>query len=106
MTKAAGFEHYEVSNFSKPGKRSRHNSAYWSGAEYFGIGPSAHSFDGQRRSWNVKAYADWTARLMRGESVMEGSELLTPENRMAESAFEILETTARSVASRPVLADN
>jgi oxygen-independent coproporphyrinogen III oxidase len=87
MTRAAGFEHYEVSNFSLPGKRSRHNSAYWSGVEYIGVGPSAHSFDGESRSWNVKAYADWTARLMRGESVIEGSEILTAENRVAERVY-------------------
>jgi oxygen-independent coproporphyrinogen III oxidase len=87
MTKAAGFDHYEVSNFSRPGKRSHHNSAYWSGARYLGVGPSAHSFDGERRSWNVKAYADWTARLLRGDSVIEGSEVLTPENRVAERVY-------------------
>ena len=87
MTKAAGFDHYEVSNFSRPGKRSQHNSAYWSGARYLGVGPSAHSFDGERRSWNVEAYADWTARLLRGDSVIEGSEVLTRENRVAEKVY-------------------
>ena len=44
---AAGFEHYEVSNYGLPGKRARHNSAYWSGARYLGLGPSAHGFDGR-----------------------------------------------------------
>lgn len=46
---AAGYEHYEISNFSLPGKRSAHNSGYWSGAPYLGLGPGAHSYDGKRR---------------------------------------------------------
>ncbi len=50
---AAGFDHYEVSNFALPGKRSRHNSSYWLGAPYAALGPSAHGFDGARRWWNV-----------------------------------------------------
>ncbi|MBY0481652.1 MAG: radical SAM family heme chaperone HemW [Chitinophagaceae bacterium] len=49
----AGFEHYEISNFAKPGKRSKHNSNYWTGTHYLGLGPSAHSFNGQSRQWNI-----------------------------------------------------
>jgi oxygen-independent coproporphyrinogen-3 oxidase len=60
---SAGFEHYEVSNFARPGHRARHNSAYWSGAPYLGLGPSAHGFDGSVRRWNASAYADWVRRL-------------------------------------------
>ncbi len=49
----AGYEHYEISNFAKPRWRSRHNSSYWQGAHYLGLGPSAHSFNGKERQWNI-----------------------------------------------------
>jgi oxygen-independent coproporphyrinogen III oxidase len=84
---AAGFEHYEVSNFSRPGKASRHNSAYWTGAAYAGIGPSAHSFDGASRRWNVAAYTEWTKRLATSQQTVGGEELLTAENRDAEEIY-------------------
>ena len=91
---AAGFEHYEVSNFAKPGRRSRHNSAYWTGARYVGLGPSAHSFDGSARSWNVAPYAEWVERLMNGESAVADSEVLTESNREAEKVYLGLRTRA------------
>jgi oxygen-independent coproporphyrinogen-3 oxidase len=50
---ANGFEQYEISNFCKPGQYSRHNSNYWKGVKYLGIGPSAHSFNGDTRQWNI-----------------------------------------------------
>jgi oxygen-independent coproporphyrinogen-3 oxidase len=49
----AGYEHYEISNFAKHGKRSKHNSSYWQGKPYLGLGPSAHSYNGTTRQWNV-----------------------------------------------------
>ena len=53
LLEAAGYDHYEISNFAKKGQRSKHNSSYWTGNSYMGIGPSAHSFDGKKRRWNV-----------------------------------------------------
>ena len=58
---AAGFEHYEVSNYARAGKRAIHNSAYWQRRPFLGLGPSAHSGIGDRRWWNVREYAAWLA---------------------------------------------
>jgi oxygen-independent coproporphyrinogen-3 oxidase len=90
----AGFTHYEVSNFARPGRESRHNSAYWSGASYLGIGPAAHSFDGSRRRWNVKPYAEWLATLRGGRPVMEGDELLDAASATSERIYLGLRTEA------------
>jgi oxygen-independent coproporphyrinogen-3 oxidase len=49
----SGYEHYEISNFAKPGMRSRHNTSYWQQKKYLGLGPSAHSFNGNSRQWNI-----------------------------------------------------
>ncbi len=70
----AKFDHYEVSNFGRPGRRARHNSSYWTHAEYAGIGPSSHGFDGTRRRWNVSAYADWTQRIAAGTDPLDADE--------------------------------
>lgn len=61
-----GWEHYEVSNFSLPGRFARHNSAYWTGARYIGVGPSAHSYDGRARSWNVASLPAYVAGILSG----------------------------------------
>lgn len=90
----AGFEHYEVSNYALPGFRSRHNSSYWSGAAYLGVGPSAHSFGNAERSWNVPAYADWERRLRANLSVEAGRERLTAANESAEQVYLSLRTSA------------
>jgi oxygen-independent coproporphyrinogen-3 oxidase len=78
-TAQAGYEHYEISNFALPGRRSRHNSSYWQGKPYLGLGPSAHSFDGVSREWNVANNARYTAALLEGtgEFVAEKEELTT-----------------------------
>jgi oxygen-independent coproporphyrinogen-3 oxidase len=89
-----GFEHYEVSNYGKPGMHSRHNWAYWRRAPYVGVGPSAHEFDGRVRRWNVEPYAEWESRLAGGASPTEGVEELTEPQAEHESAYLGLRTTA------------
>lgn len=89
----AGYEHYEVSNFAKPGKRAMHNSAYWSGRPYLGLGPSAHGFDGAERRWNESAYAAWLASALAGSDPLGGSEHLTADNRAAERVYLGLRTS-------------
>ena len=89
----AGFEHYEVSNFAKDGKRSRHNSSYWRRVPYLGLGPSAHSYDGIARRWNAREYREWHTRAASGHDPLEGSETLSPENELAEQVYLGLRTT-------------
>jgi oxygen-independent coproporphyrinogen-3 oxidase len=89
-----GFEHYEVSNAALPGYRSRPNAGYWSGADYLGLGPSAHSLVDGRRQWNVREWAAYQACLSAGGSVVAGSEALTPEARELERCYLRLRTTA------------
>jgi oxygen-independent coproporphyrinogen-3 oxidase len=84
---AAGFEHYEVSNYALPGRRAVHNSAYWSGAPYAGLGPSAHEFNGVARRWNARAYTEWRRHLAAGTDPVEGAEELTAENGIAEQVY-------------------
>ena len=84
---AGGFAHYEVSNFARPGRESRHNSSYWSGVPYLGIGPAAHSFDGAHRQWNVKPYTEWLRLLRIGESAIDGEELLDSKNTLSERVY-------------------
>jgi oxygen-independent coproporphyrinogen-3 oxidase len=89
----AGFEHYEVSNFALPGRRARHNSTYWTGAPYAGLGPGAHELDGSVRRWNVDGYVEWARRLSQAEDPIAGSELLTEANRAAECVYLGLRTS-------------
>jgi oxygen-independent coproporphyrinogen III oxidase len=96
---AAGFEHYEVSNYALPGAWARHNSSYWRHVPYAAIGPAAHRFDGERRSWNVAPYAEWLRRLHHGIDPTEGEEVLTPADVDAEQAYIGLRTTDGLVLS-------
>jgi oxygen-independent coproporphyrinogen-3 oxidase len=90
---AAGLEHYEVSNFGRPGFRARHNSSYWTKAPYAGLGPSAHEFTGTVRRWNVGAYAEWLERLADRRDPLAESEELNEDNRTAEEVYLGLRTT-------------
>ncbi len=77
------YEHYEISNYAKPGYYSRHNTAYWQGNKYLGVGPSAHSFNGTSRSWNIANNEKYIKLLSQNELALE-TELLTVENRFNE----------------------
>jgi oxygen-independent coproporphyrinogen-3 oxidase len=83
---AAGFDHYEISNYARPGFESIHNFAYWRGADYLGFGPSAFSTVGLRRWQNVPSSSDYMDRIMAGESVISFTEELTAETRAGEIA--------------------
>ena len=67
----AGYEHYEISNFAKPGYRSLHNSSYWQDIPYIGLGAAAHSYDGKRRSWNVSDIKQYIEGIEQGERPCE-----------------------------------
>jgi len=81
--KAMGMEHYEISNFAKPGFRSQHNSNYWSSKHYLGLGPSAHSFNTISRQWNIANNALYIQSITNGQMNFE-IEYLTEANRYNE----------------------
>ncbi len=89
----AGYAHYEVSNYGLPGREARHNSAYWRGVPYLGLGPSAHGYDGRERRWNAPAYADWQRLVDTGRDPVGGAEILSLANRDAEAIYLGLRTT-------------
>lgn len=87
----AGYEHYEISNFAKPGYRSRHNSSYWQGKYYYGFGPSAHSFDGSSRWWNIANNNQYIQSIQKGILPFE-KEVLTPVQQINEHIMISLRT--------------
>lgn len=89
----AGYEHYEVSNFGKPGRASRHNQAYWQGVAYLGLGPGAHSFLPPARHWNMRDWAEYARRLSAGESPRESEEVVAGEAASLERSWLGLRTS-------------
>ena len=88
---SAGYEHYEISNFARPGFRSRHNSSYWKGIPYIGIGAAAHSFDIRTRSWNIADIQQYIAAMEQGERSFE-SEMLDEDTRYNDAVTVALRT--------------
>lgn len=86
-----GFIHYEISNFAKPGYIALHNSNYWKGEKYLGLGPSAHSFNGKTRQWNIANNNTYIKAMNEGGEYFE-IENLTPENRYNEYVLTGLRT--------------
>ena len=82
-----GFQHYEISNFALPGYESKHNSAYWQGKKYLGLGPSAHSFNGTSRQWNAANITEY----IRGNRIAE-IEILSEQDKINEFIITRLRT--------------
>ena len=87
----AGYEHYEISNFSRKGWRSRHNSSYWQLVPYIGIGAAAHSYDGRRRQWNIADINSYISHIQQGIVPAEG-ELLDKDSRYNDHVMLALRT--------------
>ena len=92
-----GYEAYEISNYSKPGFRSKHNSAYWTGAPYIGIGPSAHSFNNGQRLWNTVVNNRYMEEIEAGQ-IPEASEILS----QADQYNEFVLTRLRTIEGIPI----
>ena len=96
--RASGFEHYEVSNWARPGRESRHNLRYWRREPYLGLGAGAHAFRGDRRWWNVRPPHEYLERVAASQRPIGGEENLTPE----QAAFEALSLGLRIRDGVPV----
>jgi oxygen-independent coproporphyrinogen-3 oxidase len=101
----AGYEHYEISNYARPGFASAHNRGYWGGHDYLGIGPSAFSTVGMRRWQNVCDYRSYSDRVLNGTSPIASTEILTPEMKRTERVALALRTrdgiSSQDLASWP-----
>ena len=82
-----GYIHYEVSNFARPGRESRHNRKYWNHAPYLGLGPAAHSFSGRERRWNRRSVDAYIGDLESGRPPVESREILSDEQLRLEALF-------------------
>ena len=87
LLERAGFVHYEVSNWARPGHESRHNLVYWRNEAYLGAGAGAHSYVGGRRFWNVKPIEGYVKRIAAGAPACAGDEALDPEAQIGETAM-------------------
>ena len=87
-----GYEHYEISNFAKPGMKSRHNTSYWEQKKYLGLGPSAHSFNSDSRQWNISNNSLYISSMKNSLPAFE-IEHLTPVHRMNEYIMTSLRTS-------------
>lgn len=90
---ARGWDHYEVSNAARPGRRAVHNRGYWSGVPFLGLGPSAHSSARGERWWNRREYAAWQAAIREGGDAVEGRERLTESQLRIEALYLGLRTS-------------
>jgi oxygen-independent coproporphyrinogen-3 oxidase len=94
-----GYGFYEVSNAARPGHRSRHNSAYWNGAAYLGVGPAAHSYDGRVRRWNLSAWETYRRAISEGRSPLDTEETLDTDQQALERLYLGLRTIGGVPAS-------
>lgn len=92
-TKENAFEHYEISNFAKEGCRSQHNSIYWNDIKYLGLGPSAHSYDGSSRQWNVANLTQYINTDFNTDTDFFEKELLTRDDKYNEYVMTSLRTS-------------
>jgi oxygen-independent coproporphyrinogen-3 oxidase len=92
MLEAAGYEHYEISNYARPGFQSAHNRGYWTGADYLGMGPSAFSTVGMTRSQNVSDFRCYTDAVLSNRNAIGSTEQLTEEMKRTERIALLLRT--------------